>query len=130
MYFAHFIDHPTNFLHFLEEVALRRWGQSVSGKEGTPPAVVEPDPSADPEAERRDQAGVWNTLLELYLVDQPDKALRVLQRDDLPYDHTHALILCSTCGFMPGLVLLWEKLGMFEDVLRFYMDREREDPVG
>ncbi|GJE99815.1 hypothetical protein PsYK624_160870 [Phanerochaete sordida] len=127
VYFAHFIDHPVNFLHFLEEVALRRWGQSVAGTEGAP-AAVEPDPHADPELERRDQAAVWNTLLELYLVDTPDKALLVLQRDDLPYDHTHALILCSTCGFTPGLVLLWETLGMFEDVLRFHMDRERAEP--
>lgn len=128
VYFAHFIDHPTNFLHFLEEVALRRWGQSVDSKEGAP-AVVEPDPNADAEAERRDQIAVWNTLLELYLADTADKALRVLQRDDLPCDHTHALILCSTRGFTSGLVLLWEKLDMFEDVLRFYMDREREDPT-
>ncbi|EKM61891.1 uncharacterized protein PHACADRAFT_205018 [Phanerochaete carnosa HHB-10118-sp] len=128
VYFAHFIDHPVNFLNFLEQVALLRWGRSVNSKEGVP-TVVESDLNADPEVERRDQAAVWNTLLELYLVDTPDKALRVLQRDDLPYDHTHALILCSTRGFTPGLVLLWEKLGMFEDVLRFHMDREREDPT-
>lgn len=120
-------------MQFLEAVALHRWGQSVSGSEShTLPAVVEPDSAADPAAEKRDQVAVWNTILELYLsapTAATDKALEVLERDDLPYDHTHALILCSTRGFTPGLVLLWEKLGMYEDVLRFYMDKETQDPT-
>ena len=132
IYFAHFIDHPKNFLQFLEAVALRRWGQTIneSAGESAVPTVVESDTTADLDAEKRDQVAVWNALLELYLstsIDASDKALQVLRRDDLPYEHTHALILCSTCGFEPGLVLLWEKMGMYEDVVRFYMDREKED---
>ena len=55
-----------------------------------------------------------------------DKAMRVLRSDVIPYDPTHALILCSTHGFTLGLVLLWEKKGMYEDVLRFWMDKDRE----
>ena len=55
-----------------------------------------------------------------------DKAMRVLRSDVVPYDSTHALILCSTHGFTLGLVLLWEKKGMYEDVLRFWMDKDRE----
>ena len=55
-----------------------------------------------------------------------DKAMRVLRSDVIPYDSTHALILCSTHGFTLGLVLLWEKKGMYEDVLRFWMDKDRE----
>lgn len=81
------------------------------------------------QAEARDQAAVWNTLFELYLA-QPGggdaKALAVLQNARLPYDPTHALILCSTRAYTPGLVLLWERMGMQEDVLRFFMDRELE----
>jgi len=82
---------------------------------------------------------VWNTLLELYLTlplpgSQPtkdnksyrDKALRVLNSETIPYDPTHALILCSSHSFTPGLVLLWEKRGMYEDVLRFWMDQDKE----
>lgn len=132
LYFAHFIDHRDQFLHFLEAVALKRWGQRVSGPDGAqPPSPVEPDPAADPEAEKRDQIAVWNTLLELYLSApssaSTDKALHLLQSEDLPFDPTHALILCTTRWYTPGLVLLWEKMGMYEDVLRFWMDKEKED---
>jgi hypothetical protein len=137
VYFAHFVDHMEQFVIFLETVALRRWGQSVddspsattSGEKG------DLDVPVDEAAERADQISVWNTLLELYLStptksEEEDKgmkakALRLLQSDKLPYDINHALIVCSTCQFTPGLVLLWEKLGMHEDVLRFWMDKEQ-----
>ncbi|PPQ83946.1 hypothetical protein CVT26_011640 [Gymnopilus dilepis] len=58
-----------------------------------------------------------------------EKAMRVLRSPTIPYDATHALILCSTHSFTPGLVLLYEKLGMYEDVLRFYMDKTITDPT-
>lgn len=118
-------------MHFLEIVALRRWGQSVSDANGNPSILESP---SDVQAEEQDQAAVWNTLLELYLSPSKDssdltgKAMRLLKSSNLPYDPTHALILCSTRAFTPGLVLLWEKRGMYEDVLRFWMDKEKEDP--
>ncbi|GBE90218.1 hypothetical protein SCP_1900670 [Sparassis crispa] len=134
LYFAHFVDHRDHFVRFLETVALRRWGQSTDA----PEVAVEADPDADEQAEKRDQTAVWNTLLELYL-EQADanaeaesgggKVLSVLQ-STVPYDPTHALILCSTRSFTPGLVLLWERMGMHEDVLRFWMERAREGAPG
>ncbi|CDO70329.1 hypothetical protein BN946_scf184843.g18 [Trametes cinnabarina] len=130
LYFAHFVDHPTHFVRFLETVARRRWGQTVENSSDTLP--VETDPNADEQAEQRDQAAVWNTLFELYLTQADNsagsnpKALAVLQNPRLPYDPTHALILCSTRGFTPGLVLLWERMGMQEDVVRFFMDRYQD----
>lgn len=127
LYFAHFVDHPQHFVRFLETVSRKRWGQTVENT--SEPLTVEADPDADAQAEARDQAAVWNTLFELYLA-QPGggdaKALAVLQNTRLPYDPTHALILCSTRAYTPGLVLLWERMGMQEDVLRFFMDRELE----
>jgi hypothetical protein len=74
---------------------------------------------------------VWNTLLEIYLsalsstseaisTASRQKALGLLQ-SQLPYDPMHALILCSTADFTDGLVGLWENMGMYEDVLRWYM---------
>ncbi|CAA7271044.1 unnamed protein product [Cyclocybe aegerita] len=111
-------------------------------------------PEDEAAIDKMDQVAVWNTLLELYLTlpgkAQPevngketkgkenasskkfdkrtmrDKASRVLRSSTIPYDTTHALILCSTHGFTQGLVLLWEKMGMYEDVLRFWMDKEKE----
>jgi hypothetical protein len=126
------MDH---FVTFLETVAIRRWGQSVDGT--LPQSPTEDDTLPVDEAmEKRDQAAVWNTLLELYLSTSTktpeeekkvkNKALRLLQSENIPYEPTHALIICSTREFTPGLVLLWEKLGMHEDVLRFWMDKERE----
>jgi vacuolar protein sorting-associated protein 11 len=137
VYFAHFVDHMDQFVIFLETVAMRRWGQSV---DDSPSATVsgekgDLDTPVDEAAERADQISVWNTLLELYLSipTSPEeeekgmkaKALKILQSDKIPYDVNHSLIVCSTCQFTPGLVLLWEKLGMHEDVLRFWMDKER-----
>jgi hypothetical protein len=139
IYFAHFVDHMDQFIVFLETVAQRRWGQSVDSIEDLPVAPVS-DALPD-EHDRPDQVAVWNTLLELYLTlpDAPSgsattseanddasplrrKALRVLKSTTLPYDPTHALILCSSRGYTRGLVLLWERMGMYEDVLRFWMD--------
>lgn len=135
IYFPHFIDHKEKFVHFLESVAVKRWGQRL--EDNGVPVVVENDPFIDPQTEQSDQAAVWNTLLELYLSSAMtaeeskkqafiDKALKILKSEDIPCDSTHALILCSTQNFTPGLVLLWEKLGMYEDVARFWIDKYRE----
>ena len=136
LYFANFVGHREHLVVFLEAVALRRWGQSLDEpKDG---ATVEA--SAEESAEAADQQAVWNTLLELYLTLASttsagdalrDKALRLLRSADrVPYDPTHALILCATRGFTPGLVLLWERLGMHEDVLRFWMEQDRRNVAG
>ena len=154
-YFAHFINHPDHFLRFLEAVALARWNQKVdlsSSSSSTrrvapPPAYNSPFPSSDPKngdgddsEDKIDQRAVWNTLLELYLLFSTTragpssketnklKALKLLEQGDkIPYDSTHALILCSTNGFTEGLGELWEKLGMYEDVVRFWMEKEKRD---
>jgi len=129
LYFAHFVDHPSYFVHFLESVAARRWGQSLSPLQSSPPSLSSDE---DEGTKKRDQAAVWNTLLELYLdggsQEQQDKALKILTSDTLPCDKTHALILCSSYSYTPGLVILWEKLGMYEDVLRFWMDKHNATP--
>jgi hypothetical protein len=120
--------------------------------------ISAPPPSYDsaispPSPELLDQRAIWNTLLELYLLFAPphlqpptisslspssptnptlnqQKALLLLQQaDSIPYNPTHALILCSMNGFTEGLVELWERLGMYEEVLRFWMEKENQDPL-
>lgn len=145
VYFVHFVDHPEHFVRFLEAVALARWGQRVDLKSKAPeqkkPAVEkeEVEGDLDAEADKLDRMAVWNTLIELYLSlsadyakDKQDlaksmqaKALYVL-KSPFEFDSTHALLVCSTKQFTEGLVLLWEKLGMYEDILRFFMDKENE----
>ena len=120
---------------FLEAVALKLWAQSMDDDASVKPEDADQLPLPyDEESDKRDQIAIWNTLLELYLtLSKSDtdplrlKALRLLESKSIPYDTMHALILCSTRDFTPGLVLLWESLGMYEDVLRFWMDREREE---
>lgn len=147
VYFAHFVDHMEQFVVFLETVAYRRYGQSVDEgsiaehvstqrAKGSP---ASPEGEDDPQ-DKEDQVAIWNTLLELYLTlpesvqggDQQEKgkelkekAMKVLRSHTLPYDPTHALILCSTHGFTDGLVLLWERLGMYEDIIRFWIERSK-----
>jgi vacuolar protein sorting-associated protein 11 len=141
IYFAHFVDHLAQFVVFLETVAFRRWGQTVDDKVVVPLSGLPTSEDAlDQQADKFDQIAVWNTLLELYLTlpstkqgkstleeaSLRDKALWLLKSDAIPYDTTHALILCSSHGYTEGLVLLWEKMGMHEDVLRFWMDKDKE----
>jgi hypothetical protein len=146
-YFPHYIDHAEHFLVFLEAVAVNRWGQKVEGNQ-KPVVPSSPDVGQDVESDKVDQTAVWNTLLELYLslsekkvetgskgalatpAGYRDKALRLLQQATLPYDPTHALIVCSTRSFTDGLILLWEKMGMYDDVLRFWMDKDKEGDSG
>ena len=141
LYFANFVGHREHLVVFLEAVALRRWGESLDGpKDG---ATGTSDAGVEDSAEAADRQAVWNTLLELYLTLASaagegargdalrEKALQLLRAAErLPYDPMHALILCATRSFTPGLVLLWERLGMHEDVLRFWMEQDRrgDDP--
>lgn len=138
IYFAHFVDHLEQFVVFLETVALRRWGQSLGDQQPEMPPL--PAEGPDEQVEEKDQVAVWNTLLELYLTlpetetksNPPirEKALRLLKSTNVPYDTTHALILCSSHEYTQGLVLLWEKMAMYGDILRFWMDRENEGSAG
>ncbi|KAF8748948.1 Zinc-finger [Rhizoctonia solani] len=117
-FFAHFVAHSKQFVQFLERVADKRWGQSIT-----------------------EQTAVWNTLLELYLTSthEKTKAIGVLRSGGdtitgshdpkLPFDNMHALIMCSTFQFTDGLMLLWEQMGMYEDVLRFWMERALDPSI-
>jgi hypothetical protein len=149
----HFVDHPEHFVQFLEAIAFARWGQKIevtaaggaknAGPSATATVIADGNGDmlpADAEMDKADRVAVWNTLIELYLtlsamyltrtpVDAAGsklmqvKAAQVL-KSRYEYDPTHALLVCSTRQFTEGLVLLWEKLGMYEDILRFWMDKE------
>ncbi|OCF37296.1 vacuolar membrane protein [Kwoniella heveanensis BCC8398] len=147
-FFAHFVDHRDLFIRFLESVASNLWDQSVSSSPSSastavPNRGIDAPPPIDPVS--IDQRAVWNTLLELYLSTttdsgsndktlppkEPDdvskaakeKALGVISSHNIPYDPMHALILCSTFGFTEGMIRLWESMGMYEDILRYWIDQ-------
>lgn len=143
-YFAHFVDHPHHFVAFLEAVAQNLWSQS-SAKISTSASnghaerrAIEVQQTNEPGAQ--DQQAVWNTLLELYLSpadpsigtrskQYEERALAILRDSGKKYDPVHALILCSTAGFNEGMVDLWESMGMYEDILRFYMETPTDSSI-
>ena len=138
-YFAHFVDHRQHFIKFLELVAATLWDQTITEPSPSRKTSKTPRPTELPHTDDpvvNDQRAVWNTLLELYLASakQGDesntglnrgKALDLLADSEKPYDPVHAMILCSTIGFTDGLVGLWESMGLYEDVLRFWIDKDR-----
>lgn len=150
-FFAHFARHPREFMLFLESVALLRWGQQVD-MEAPPPlsrgasnrdllAGADLEETLAYESEdTKAQRAIWNTLLELYLGSPEDdakdersittrrkKALRLLEQSaSLPYDVTRALLLCSTHSFAEGQVFLFERLGLYEDIINFWIARSTQ----
>ncbi|CAH7676498.1 vacuolar protein sorting 11 [Phakopsora pachyrhizi] len=94
-----------------------------------------------------DREAVWGTLLELYLQSSIEggeninsertgskmekKALSLLRwggkNSKMRYEPTQALIVCLMNDFVPGIILLYEKLGMIEEMIRFWIDRKYDD---
>ncbi|GAA5924401.1 tethering complex subunit PEP5 [Sporobolomyces koalae] len=155
-FFAHFVDHPREFIEFLEHIGARRYGKTIDLIRSTPSLGESCEPLPTPralgaldygDAETRDEQAVWNTLLELYVTSLPPKegqsgedeqeqlqlrtkAIKILQgRDTLPYDETQALLVCTTKGFVDGFVLIYELLGMYEDIVRYWIDASSASPA-
>jgi hypothetical protein len=137
IFFAHFVDHLDRFVGFLEAVALRRWGQAI---DGSVPNDFTKELAMDEAQDKTDQAAVWNTLLELYLtlpvtsgpglVSSPTAATTEKEKDNSDKDAALFREKAIRRSFIPGLVLLWERRGMHEDVLRLWMDRSRSGETG
>lgn len=58
---------------------------------------------------------VYNTLIEHYLhrwkIDKRANArlIEILQNNSAAYDRNHALILCSSYEYWPGVMLIYEE---------------------
>lgn len=107
--------------------------------------------------DRKEQRSIWNTLLEMYLKEgrsssassgstkkaiaapatsnggailssDHQQALNLLrQHRHLPYDISHALILCEHEEFTQGIVALYERMGMYEEILTLWMEKAQEE---
>ncbi|CAG8448752.1 2420_t:CDS:10 [Acaulospora colombiana] len=53
-----------------------------------------------------------------------DKALQLLKDKDVAYDTNQALVLCYLAQFDEGIVYLYEKMKMYEEILRFFMAKD------
>lgn len=134
-----FVDHPIQFTRFLEAL-VSSWGYSLDGGKTYAPMEL-------PDVEAADQKSVWNTLVELYLGEsgmdhlqgevaktkermlRREKAMRILKTPKIPIDENQALILCFLANFTDGVVYLYERMCMYEDILRFHMSRDDTQKV-
>ncbi|GBC08910.1 hypothetical protein RclHR1_08490004 [Rhizophagus clarus] len=58
-----------------------------------------------------------------------EKALQLLMDEDISYDANQALVLCYLAQFDEGIIYLYEKMKMYEDILRFYMAKDNTEKV-
>lgn len=84
---------------------------------------------------------VYNTLLELLLqqvVHEVDdavrrekerRALELLQRPQAKYDIDHALILCQMNNFKDGILYLYGKAQLYQQIVRYHMDHNDYDSI-
>ncbi|KAI8144964.1 hypothetical protein BJV82DRAFT_644062 [Fennellomyces sp. T-0311] len=166
-----FVERPDCLVKLLERVYEQRWGNSAEKiAQATSDAASvrsygtdKPQPNGTHNTlspqEKEERRTIWNTLLELYLMDEHPvpltsptllpqghnqlsdrerqkrrkefrvKALALLKDDSVEYDTNQALVLCQLKQFDEGIVYLYERTGMYTDILRFWMDKEETDRV-
>lgn len=57
------------------------------------------------------------------------KALSLLKDQTVDYDANQALVLCHLKQFDEGVVYLYQKMEMYSDIIRFWMEKEETDKV-
>lgn len=156
-----FVDRPDYLTTFLESVFEKLWGSSKNNSNNnnssSSPVVGVASPVSDATTivnglrhwsaqEQEERKTIWNTLLELYLMDdikEPtsarerqkrqrefrQKALTLLHDDTVQYDTNQALVLCQLKQFDEGIVYLYEKTAMYTDILRYWMEKGHTDRV-
>ncbi|GAB6019030.1 Vacuolar protein sorting-associated protein 11 [Chamberlinius hualienensis] len=80
------------------------------------------------------RSSVYNTLIEVYLREYQtketegerklleQKLMDLFQRPEASYDMEHCLALCQVNNFRPGLLLLYEKAKLYQQILHYHMD--------
>lgn len=158
-----FVDRPDYLTTFLESVFEKLWGPANSTNNNNGNSSPSPvtagiaSPVSDTTTvvnglrhwsaqEQEERKTIWNTLLELYLMDdikEPasarerqkrkrefrQKALNLLHDDSVQYDTNQALVLCQLKQFDEGIVYLYERTGMYTDILRYWMEKGNTDRV-
>lgn len=75
---------------------------------------------------------IYNTLLEIYLrsaSQDTEKILQMLRSKQGKYDPEHALVLARTYGCQEAELFLYQRLGLYNEILRYHMDREDSSKV-
>jgi len=87
---------------------------------------------------------VFNTLIELYLqnasraseskdfvlqAEQESKCLNLFTNSESKYDLDHALVLAQMHNFKKGILFLYEKAKLFQQILRYHMEHDDHDAI-
>ncbi|TPX77107.1 hypothetical protein CcCBS67573_g01607 [Chytriomyces confervae] len=136
-----FVDMDAWCVMFLERVLEIRWGISLAVG-GFDDASQAGQMAALEEREEKSLTVVCNTLLEMCLnlssasaVSQSEsdlslaesrraKAMHLLQHSKTRYDLDHALILCQINKFQAGIMYLYERMQMYNEILEHYMTND------
>ncbi|KAL2891201.1 Vacuolar protein sorting-associated protein 11 -like protein [Ceratocystis lukuohia] len=105
--FSSFIDHPDEFIQFLES------------------CLEEPD------VKESDKTDLYTTLFEMYLRKSVDskgehqeewesKAKKLIERDSTPMESSNVLLLSDLSDFKDGTTLVKEQSGLLFDIFRSY----------
>eukprot|EP00795_Rhopilema_esculentum_P008547 gene8547-14548_t len=87
---------------------------------------------------------IYNTLIELYLqnasraaatkdfiveAEQENKCLNLFTNTESKYDLDHALVLAQMHNFKRGILFLYEKAKLFQQILRYHMEHNDHDAI-
>jgi vacuolar protein sorting-associated protein 11 len=82
---------------------------------------------------------VYNTLLELYLrtaevdathaADASAKALKLLHTSKAEFNDDHTLVLCQMHNFREGILLLYERMKLYQEIVQHYQEHDEFDNV-
>ncbi|KAI0223399.1 Vacuolar protein sorting-associated protein 11 [Massospora cicadina] len=135
-----FVDHPPSLMAFLEQFCALNLGKDLTGLAATrqppTPKLIRPGEGG--------AALLWNTLLDLYLtayvqgtcprdaleakimgiLTDPEVSIHGRLTPQIPYDVNHAIVLCKLSMFGRAIVFLYEKLGMYVDIINHWMAQD------
>jgi len=105
--FSSFIDHPNEFIVFLESCL------------------------ESPELSKSDKTDLYTTLFEMYLHKASEKkgegreeweakAKKLIGGEDIPMESSNVLLLSDLSGFKDGTILVKEQAGLLFDIFRSY----------
>eukprot|EP01090_Pellita_catalonica_P014863 TRINITY_DN3886_c0_g1_i1.p1 TRINITY_DN3886_c0_g1~~TRINITY_DN3886_c0_g1_i1.p1 ORF type:complete len:756 (+),score=131.66 TRINITY_DN3886_c0_g1_i1:334-2268(+) len=74
------------------------------------------------EKEEQEENDIRSTLSRETQKERWDKAERLLKDPRAKFDEDHALLLAKTHNFSPGLLYLYEKLGLYYEIVQYHME--------
>lgn len=57
------------------------------------------------------------------------RLIDILQNADSNYDHHHVLVLLEEYKFIEGVLIIYEKLELYYDIIQYYMDSENSEKI-